>query len=92
LYKGSGASRRVVGQVKGLVRLVDSPDAEPAIDIQTLLSPRSYIVRVYILTGLRPPAPLQPELLQTSVLLSPQVCSTLLSVNIVDLLELQAMT
>lgn len=33
------------------MRVVDRPDAEPLIDVAALLSPRSYVVRVYVLTG-----------------------------------------
>lgn len=40
-----------VGLFKGLVRVVDSETAPPLLDMDTLLKPKPYVVRVYVLKG-----------------------------------------
>lgn len=56
---------------QGIVRVVDRADAEPLIDVEALLSPRSYVVRVYVLTG----APRQLQALLRGTLTPPPSAS-----------------
>ena len=64
----SHCRQRVAGRtappLQGIVRVVDRADAEPLIDVEALLSPRSYVVRVYVLTGAR--RPLSPPILRSA--------------------------
>ena len=58
LYRGMSVgagvlspAEHVVGYVKGIVRLVEKPDAPPPLDPAAFSVPKSYVVRVYVLTG-----------------------------------------
>ena len=55
-HKQRGASIRRVGLFKGVIRVVKSANEKPLFDLSALLSPVTYLVRVYCLeaAGLQP--------------------------------------
>lgn len=49
--KSGGGIYKIAGQFKGLIRVIEREDEKPLIDLDTLLKPLPYEVRVYVLDG-----------------------------------------
>lgn len=50
-YSKSKDTTHVCGVMKGIVRVISSPDEAPPIDVAALKTPRQFVVRVYALAG-----------------------------------------
>lgn len=48
-----GANLKSVGVFKGVVRLCDTASEPSPVDMDALLSPRTHVIRVYVLNGQR---------------------------------------